>query len=542
MRSFLLGLAAFLSTTAAATPPLMGPPPPAPPPRLLIVIGVDQLSADLWDEYRPQFTGGLARIARGAVFRNGFQSHLATETCPGHATMLTGSRPARSGIVMNNWVDQSIARPDKEVYCAEDVLTAPAPGSAARYTVSAANLKVPTLGDLLKSLWPGARSVAVAGKDRAAVMLGGKNPDQRWYFGSTSFVTDQARGAEPQSVVRTNAAVARWLGAPRPPLDPPAYCAAKSRTYTAGAGKMVGNGRFARAAGDVRAFRSSPEYDAAILALAASLAHELQLGRDTAPDLLAIGLSGTDYVGHAYGTGGQEMCLQLLSLDRDLGDFFAVLDRQGIDYAVALTADHGGFDIPARVAGASYVDPALGAEQLGKRIGAELGLSGPVLLGDYAGDIYVDRRLSARDRVRARDAALAAYRASSQVEAIFTKEQLQQAALPGGSPEAWSLLDRARASFDPQRSGDLVVVLKRNIAPYPASMDLASTHGTPWDYDRRVPVIFWRPGMLNQQRDDPIETIDIMPTLAAMLGLGIDAKSIDGKCIGGLAGIVCRPR
>jgi Uncharacterized proteins of the AP superfamily len=82
--------------------------------------------------------------------------------------------------------------------------------------------------------------------------------------------------------------------------------------------------------------------------LSAALVRELGLGRGPSTDLLAVGLAATDYVGHSYGTEGQEMCLQLLSLDRDLGDFFARLDSWGVDYAVALTADHGGLDIPER--------------------------------------------------------------------------------------------------------------------------------------------------------------------------------------------------
>ena len=125
MRKSLLAAALFLAASAAsAIPPL--PPPPAPqpptaaPPRLLIAISVDQFSADLFDEYRPQFTGGLARIASGTAFRNGYQSHAATETCPGHSTILTGSRPARTGIIANDWVDQGVARTDKTIYCAED--------------------------------------------------------------------------------------------------------------------------------------------------------------------------------------------------------------------------------------------------------------------------------------------------------------------------------------------------------------------------------------------------------------------------------------
>ena len=108
MRKSLLAAAAalFASASAASVPP---------PPRLLVVISVDQFSANLFDEYRPQWTGGFARLASGTVFRNGYQSHAATETCPGHSTLLTGDHPARTGIISNNWIDQSLNRSDVSV-------------------------------------------------------------------------------------------------------------------------------------------------------------------------------------------------------------------------------------------------------------------------------------------------------------------------------------------------------------------------------------------------------------------------------------------
>src|SRR5437660_7230261 len=105
------GLVASVNASAPAEPT---------PPKLLVVISIDQFSANLFDEYRPQFTGGFARLASGTVFRNGYQSHALTETCPGHSTMLTGDHPARTGIINNFWVAQSAARSDKSVYCAED--------------------------------------------------------------------------------------------------------------------------------------------------------------------------------------------------------------------------------------------------------------------------------------------------------------------------------------------------------------------------------------------------------------------------------------
>src|SRR6185503_7517414 len=148
-------LIAAAAAAAAALLPFPAIAQAPPPPKLLVVISVDQFSADLFDEYRPQFTGGLARLASGTVFRDGYESHANTDTCPGHSTILTGDHPARTGIIGNTWVDQSLGRPDKVVYCSEDPQ---APGSShSEYRVSAIQLRVPTLGDLLKARSPESR-------------------------------------------------------------------------------------------------------------------------------------------------------------------------------------------------------------------------------------------------------------------------------------------------------------------------------------------------------------------------------------------------
>jgi predicted AlkP superfamily pyrophosphatase or phosphodiesterase len=489
--------------------------------------------------------GGFGRLARGTVFRNGYQGHAATETCPGHSTILTGARPARTGIIANTWVDQSLARSDKSVYCAEDESVAGS--SSGSYTVSAVHLKVPTLGEQLKASWPGSRNVAVGGKDRSAVMMGGRVADQRWYWDGKRFSTDLKSAPVPRIVATANTVAQQAIATAQAPLEAPEVCAQKSRVVAIeGGGKPVGGGRFQRAAGDAAGFRASPQFDGTLLAFTAGLIQELELGKDAAPDVLSIGLAGTDYVGHAYGIGGQEMCLQLFSLDRDLGDFFRLLDRSGIDYAVALTADHGSDDVPERLrtqgVAAARVDPALRAAMMGKQIAAKLGLSGPVLIGDFAGDIYLDRALKPAERANALREAVAAYTRHPQVEAAFTAEQLGRTAMPTTTPDRWTSIERARASFDPQRSGDLVVLLRKNITPIPDTSRYVATHGSPWDYDRRVPIVFWRPAMQQSLREEPVETVDIMPTLAAMLGLAIDSSAIDGKCLPGIQGIACPPR
>ena len=191
---------------------------PAPPPKLVVALSIDQLSSDLYDEYRPVLLGGIGRLSQGTVFRNGYQSHNATETCPGHSTIMTGSRPSRTGIIANYWFDLSQERSDKGVYCSEDERV---PGSSSTaYTVSPYHLRVPTLGDLLKRARPDSRNVAVAGKDRSAIMMGGREVDQRWYWDGKTFVTDLKGAAVPRSVAAAKQAVANAIAEDRPAPEP----------------------------------------------------------------------------------------------------------------------------------------------------------------------------------------------------------------------------------------------------------------------------------------------------------------------------------
>ncbi|SFP90428.1 Predicted pyrophosphatase or phosphodiesterase, AlkP superfamily [Sphingomonas rubra] len=528
---FLAAAALIASPTLAQTAAPATTRAPTSRPTLIVAISVDQFSADLFAQYRAHFTGGLARLQTGAVFPSGYQSHAATETCPGHSTILTGYRPARTGIVANNWIDQRAGRPDKIVYCAEDESV---PGSLHdSYTVSDKHLKVPTLGERMKAADPRTRVVSVAGKDRAAVMMGGHKVDELWWWDGKTYVSYAGR-AVPPVVQRTRDAVAALVARPQQALPLPGWCRPADRPTRIADGLVVGQGRFARAAGDLKAFRASPAADAAVLAMAAGLIGDMKLGQGPQTDLIAVGLSATDYVGHSLGTQGAEMCSQMSELDQALAGFFDVLDRSGIDYEVMLTADHGAHDATERqqqraMPMEAHVAPELQTKAIGAAIGRDLGVKGPVLLGAES-DIYVDRDLPAPVRARVLAEAQRRYRAMPQVAAALTAAEIRATPMPTTPPETWTLLERARASHDPDRSGDLLVLLKPRVstieAPGPGYVE---THGSPWDYDRRVPILFWRKGMPGFEQPLSVETVDIMPTLAATIGLPVSGQ--DGRCL-----------
>lgn len=521
----------------------------SPPPKLIIAISVDQFSADLFAEYRSHYTGGLARLASGVVFPAGYQSHGATETCPGHSTILTGNHPAHTGIIANNYFDLSVARSDKRVYCAEDETVPDTSSGGGKYAASVNHLMVPTLGDLMKARDPKAQVVSVAGKDRAAIMMGGRKADElMWLFpgGLTSY-----RGTTLSPVAQqASSAIAAAIAQARPAMDLPADCASHDIAIPIDKGGTVGTGRFQRDGGDFRRFMASPESDGAVLAAGAALRAARKLGEGGTTDLLILGLSATDYVGHSTGTEGAEMCIQMHALDQQLGDFFARLDATGIDYAVVLTADHGGHDLPERNRenawpAAERVDAALDPEAMGKAVAEKLGLPQPLLYGDGPfGDMYLSKALTPAQRKAALAELVARYRAHRQVEAVVTGEELANHPISKRSPDVWTLMDKLRSSYNAQRSGDFVVVLKPRVTPIPESgLGYVATHGSVWDYDRRVPILFWRKGLTAFEQPNAVMTVDILPTLAALIDLPVDAAKIDGRCLDLLSGpeSSCRP-
>ena len=540
----LAGCGAPPPKSASAAP--VAAPAPKGPPRLIVAISVDQFSADLFAQYRRHYTHGLARLQQGAVFPSGFQSHAATETCPGHSTLLTGTHPARNGIIANNWFDLSLERADKRVYCAEDVTD---PASTSRDpVVSARNLKVPTLGELMKAANPATRNVAVSAKDRAVMMMGGHRIDAAYWWKNGEFVTLKGREISPAAAAQ-NVAVASLLKTGAPALALPAFCAGADHAVTVGKGAL-GTGRFALEPGKPDGVRISPRMDQLTVELANRLVDEMDLGKGLAPDILSVSLSATDYIGHATGTNGSEICIQMAELDKAVGALLDHLDSRGLDYAVVLTSDHGGLDMPERasqqaVPRAVRVDKSLGVRELAAQITARTGISspaGPLLYSD-GGEYYVNRALAPAQKAEVVKALVAVLRAHPQVAAAYTADEMAKTPLPTGNPQDWSIRDRTRASFDASRSGDVLILLDRAVTPIPEPMPGAyvATHGSVFDYDRRVPMLFWRSGMSGFEQPAPVETVDIAPTLAAWLGLKVSEGMFDGRCLDldGGAGNTC---
>jgi predicted AlkP superfamily pyrophosphatase or phosphodiesterase len=547
-----------LRTTAAALIGLAAPAAAEAPleqPRLLVAISVDQFSAGLFDQYRGRFRHGLKRlIDEGAVFPNGYQSHAATETCPGHSTLLTGRHPSATGIIGNGWIDRVTG---KSVYCVEDGSVI-VPGRPTK-PLGPAHLRVSTLGEWLRARDPASRTVAVSGKDRGAITMAGQDPTAVFWWdeerGFNTYVKPGESEAERLApVVAFNAGIDKaWRKAPPAWAPVDASCAALNGLHGYATGHVIDHRvppAWTRdASKPLREdqnfqvwFRASPMLDRLTLDLAGQLLDRFALGRRGSTDLLALSLSATDYIGHRYGNQGPEMCDQLAHLDRALGAFLKRLDRLNIPYAVMLTADHGAADAAERTAERGAPAQRISLDlptALNAWLRTRLAIGYDAFKGDAQNLVLDPGTLVAADRERILAAALEGLRDTANpslpwaglVVTAFTREEAMATKVPPDKPaDELNLIERYAESVDAERSPDIMVALAPFASigkPRPPENYIAG-HGSPWSYDRRVPILFWRSGGRPFEQSLPVETVDIAPTLAALVGLAPPAT--DGTC------------
>lgn len=212
---------------------------------------------------------------------------------------------------------------------------------------------------------------------------------------------------------------------------------------------------------------------------------------------------------------------------------------------MALTADHGGADFPERSAARGHAEARRGDPDLLSRVNealkARFDLTDNPLISD--GMLYVvgEGRRALAEPLKSQVAAAAVdlLRAEPTLAGAWSREQVLALPPPprDASPEKLTLAERFRLTAVEDRGGDILMALKPGITPSQGRVGGAiSGHGTPWDHDRRVPILFWWKAVEPEERFLPTSTVDIAPTLARVIGVPVP-DAIDGRCLNlGVAG------
>src|SRR5882724_12026633 len=169
-------------------------------PKLVVILVVDQMRADYVENFRQQWTGGLARLVNeGAWFRQAAYPYQTTVTCAGHSTISTGALPVTHGVIGNGWYDREEEGGAKSVTCTSDSLVKNiGVGGETSGGDSPARLRVDTFSDALREQsGGGTRVVAFSLKARAAITLAGHRADAvAWHDARTgAWATSSFYGA-----------------------------------------------------------------------------------------------------------------------------------------------------------------------------------------------------------------------------------------------------------------------------------------------------------------------------------------------------------
>lgn len=531
---------------ASLSLPLFAAEVPPPAPRLAVVIAIDQLRADYLARFRPFFgAGGFKRLLEGgADFQQAYYRHVATITAPDHATILSGVYPEVHGITANDWLDRATWEMVNNVedraqplvgLPADEPLPALRTPKAGR---SPRNFRATTLGDQLKLRFgANAKVFSASYKDRAAILLGGKLADGAYWEQNGRFITSRYyRESLPAWIDKFNAErrADRYFGQTWDRvLDPKLYDLVQGPDDAPGETADNGLGKtFPRklTGGEAKlgpkfytAFDNSPFSSVLLGEFVEAALHEEQLGQHAATDLLCVSFSQIDVIGHAYGPDSQEVMDSVIRLDRVLAHLLDALDREvGLkNCLLVLTADHGVAPLPERVQAASPGIPA------GRILAADITAAAKKALDDAFGPQAAPEYWLTADGMgfHLRPSALAAKKVAAEAAAQVVKAAMLQqpfaaaaftrAEILAGPVEGESPLAMVRRSYYPPNDRDVVFVAK----PYFILRANGAQHGTYYDYDRHVPLIWFGAGVPRGVHLERVGIEDLVPTLAAQLGI-----------------------
>ena len=484
---------------------------PAQRPALVVQITVDQLRPDYFERFATQLTGGLGRLMRqGARYTNAVHDHATTETAPGHATLWSGRYPSHTGVVIN----------DIGVVDAQSTTLFGRGGGASPY-----RFRGSALFDWIRSDDQFSRALSVSRKDRGAILpLGRAKQEVYWYSLDGRFTTSHYYADTlPTWVQRFNATdfTAKFLGAQwNTLLDAAQYPERDSVDYehegkdftfphTLSADRRTGT----------YDFTEFPWMDDVTVDLALAGVNALKLGAGSSMDVLAVSLSTTDAVGHRYGPESRELHDQVLRVDRALGRLIDSLYkmRDSSRIVFALSADHGVAPYPqSHFAGTDPDRGRVNAKALIDTVRKALFDRGvdSLAIELQSGIISLDRAKLASQSMNADSLIESVRRALLRRPGVLRVDRVSQ--LAAAAARGDKIATRWAHSLPLDMPAVLTVTLKPYFYWYATRN---ATHGTPYDYDARIPLVFMGPMFVAGTHARPVRSVDIAPTLAAAIGI-----------------------
>jgi len=492
--------------------------------RLVVVFVYDQYPSWAHARYSELLVpeGALRRISAEGAEHVVEYAYAGTHTAPGHTAIFTGVPPARNGVGANEaWTPERGIRSivddgEHGIFGLPDAYASPR------------IVTIDSIADALRREHGNqARIVGLSFKDRGAVLTTGRDPDLvLWYEKRIGRITSSRYYSE---------ALPEWVSSwvdQHPisnyfedwvPGDPERLQQLLGPDDAPGEADYLGFGTTfphnpLTTEDPNRTFRVMPQSTDYLLDLARASAHELALGDDDIPDLLVVSLSSTDYAGHVFGPDSWEYVDNLVRVDAAVGKFMTEL-QQKTSLAVLITSDHGGAHLPELSrhhlpdAGRVYPDELPG--QMNAAVASELGP------GEWVGP-YVPPFLhltAAASLPAYRDKAMTALiNALQMLPEVHAVYDVREAA--GWSADPDPLKQSVALSIsDPDANAVFVVHARGSVADEGFERGKGTGHGSPWPFDRQVPVVFSGPGVQHTRSTESLAHNRVAATLCKLLSV-----------------------
>ncbi|MBC6998513.1 alkaline phosphatase PafA [Cytophaga sp. FL35] len=498
-------------------------------PKLVVGIIVDQMRYDyltrFWDHYGDD--GFKRMIEEGFNCKNNHYNYAPTSTGPGHTSVYTGTTPATHGIIGNNWYDKESG---ESVYCASDDTYSSVGTTTDDGKMSPHRMNVTTITDEVRlSTQMRGKTIAIALKDRGAVLPGGHTANAAYWFADGKWITSSYyMNTLPKWVDDFNSS--NYLNDYKKPWE----TLKKISSYIeSGSDNNKYEGLFDgetapvfphdlpklwAANGEYNLLKATPFGNSVTTDFALQALEAENLGKDADTDFLAVSYSSTDYVGHMFGVNSKEIQDTYLRLDADLARLFKALDKEvgkGA-YTVFLSADHAAIEVPSYLKDqkipANYIEWDSFKENFEQFLDFTFGTTD--IIKNFSNyqyfldhDVIKNLDLNVREVQEVIAKELLNYEG---VDRTYTAYQMWQNNYTHGIPYI------IQNGYNQKRSGDVLVVLKPGTISYGKT---GSTHGSPQIYDTHVPLLFFGKGVKRGSTVERTEIDDIAPTISALLGI-----------------------
>lgn len=501
-------------------------------PKLVVGIVIDQMRYDYLYRFENMYgeNGFKKLMYEGSNFTYAHYNYVPTYTGPGHTSIYTGTTPYFHGIIANNFYDRKLK---KIVYCTADNTVSTVGGTDNNGMESPRRLLATTITDQLKLATNGkSKVIAISIKDRASILPGGHMPDAAYWYDPVNgnFITSSFYMKKLPAWVNdfNNMKLAQKYMSGEWDLSYPVEkyenSLPDSQPFEADVfqeGKTTFPHSFKNLPAEKKLdeIRTTPYGNQLLFDFVKKAIEKENLGGGKYTDFLAVSFSSTDYIGHEYGPNSVEVEDTYIKLDKTIAALINELDKQvgKGNYVLFLTGDHAMAlnpqylqqrNVPAEWFDPTQVKDALKdfcKEKYGKKSVVENFSNRQVFL-----DYDVLKKLNLKASKVEKDIVFFLRHKFPQISQMYTRSDLEKLTAYRTSPNI--ILN----GFNPALSGDVLIELQPSDLMAHGGKE-ASTHGSIYNYDTHVPMIFYGWHIPRQTINKPVYTVDIAPTIADLL-------------------------